>query len=295
MLTVSVLGATGRVGRSTVLTLAARGVRVRAVVHRRPPDPAVEQTASVAWADLADPQAVAAAVAGSDAVQVICPVPATAADPLREAQRTIDAIAQGLHAASPTAVVAISDYGAEIPTGTGITTIFHGLEQRLSRLPGHLTFLRSAEHMHNWMRQLPATRQTGVLASMHQPLTKTFPTVHAPDVGVIAADLLLSPPVDPGPRIVYAEGPRRYTVLDVAATLGVTVGQDITARELPRSDWEQMLTQGGATPASATLIAELYDAHNAGRIHARPGAEIRYGSTGLADAFDALLAEHTTT
>jgi NAD(P)H dehydrogenase (quinone) len=293
MPTITVFGASGRIGRATVMSLAARGAQVRAVTHRRPADPELAQAATVVSADLRDPRAIAAAAAGSDAVQVICPVPPTAADPRRDAESTIEAIAQGLEAATPGSVLVISDYGAEIPTGTGVTTIFYQLEQRLHRLSCALTFLRSAEHMHNWKRQLPATLQTGLLASMHHPLTKIFPTVHAPDVGLIAADLLLSPPTDPGaPRITYAEGPRRYTSLDVAAAIATAVGQNITAQELSRTEWERTLIRGGATPGSAALVAELYDAHNAGRIQVQAGSEVRRGATSLTDALRAALAQH---
>ena len=185
-------------------------------------------------------------------------------------------------------VVAISDYGTEIPSGTGITQIFYLLERRLQRLSCGLTFLRSAEHMHNWMRQLPATLKWGVLSSMHQPLTKIFPTVHAPDVGLISADLLLSPPTDQAaPRVVYAEGPRRYTALDVAESIALATGRDVKAKELPRDEWENTLIEAGASAGAAALIAELYEAHNSGRIEVVQGCEVRRGTTSLNDIFSA--------
>jgi uncharacterized protein YbjT (DUF2867 family) len=260
------------------------------VVHRAPADARVEGAASVVRADLLDPDAVAAAVEGCDCVQVICPVPARAADPVAQMSAVIDALVQGMRAVPAAAVVAISDYGAEIPGGTGITAVFHRLEARLGELPNPLTFVRSAEHMHNWTRQLRATLKTGTLASMHQPLTKAFPTVHAPDLGAITADLLLSPFTPAGsPRVVYAEGPRRYSALDVAAALATITASDITAREVTREQWEPMLTAAGATPGLAKLTAELYDAHNAGLIDALPGADIRYGATPLKDALASVV------
>lgn len=290
MRTVAVFGAAGRVGRATVRQLAESGVPVRAAVHAGSPGLTIEGASSVVGIDLHDPQSIAAAVEGCDAVQVIVPVPARSFDPAAEMGTIIDALGQGLSTSPDTAIVAISDYGAEIPGGTGITTVFHRLETRLAQLSNPLTFLRSAEHMHNWGRQLPQTLRTGVLASMHQPLTKMFPTVHAPDLGAIAADLLLSPPAsDRSPRIVYAEGPRRYSALDVAAALATLTGAEISARPLPRREWEPMLTAAGATARSAELVTELYDAHNAGRIDVTPGAEVRHAPTelegGLASAF----------
>ena len=168
---------------------------------------------------------------------------------------------------------------------------FHHLEQRLRELPGDVTFLRSAEHMQNWRRQVPAAVESGVLASLHQPLTKRFPTVSAPDLGAVAAELLTDDaPRSSSPRIVHLEGPQRYTALDVAATLSELSGRSIEARELPRSDWVAALRRGGVGASYAELVAELFEAHNAGRIDAEHGAgEVRHATTGLRAALSELL------
>jgi NAD(P)H dehydrogenase (quinone) len=188
-------------------------------------------------------------------------------------------------------VLAISDYGAELDAGTGVTMTFHHLEQRLRELPGDVTFLRSAEHMQNWRRQVPAAVESGVLESLHQPLTKRFPTVSAPDLGPVAAELLTDEARgSPAPRVVHLEGPRRYTALDVAATLSELAGRDVVARELPRSEWVAALQRGGVGASYAELVAELFDAHNAARIDAEQGAgEVRHGTTELREALSGLL------
>jgi uncharacterized protein YbjT (DUF2867 family) len=282
---IAVFGATGRVGRATVQQLVARGIQVRAVVHRSAGNTELHEISEVVVADLHDPRAIANAVAGSDAVQVLCPIMPTLADPIGEAAIVMAALAQGLRIAAPPAVLAISDYGAEIPSGTGITMILHRLETILNEMLCQLTILRSAEHMHNWVRQIPLTLQTGVLASMHHPITKAFPTVDAHDVGAVAAELLLDLPTDrSSPRIIYVEGPRRYTALDVANAITQISGRQVTALELPREDWESVLAAGGASAASAKLVAQTFDAHNDGHIEAVTGIEIIQGGTDLADS-----------
>jgi hypoxanthine phosphoribosyltransferase len=71
---------------------------------------------------------------------------------------------------------------------------------------------------------------------------------------------------------------------DVAEALGGALGRDIAARELPRSDWIAALARGGLSPAYARLVAELYDAHNAGLIDVEKGAgDVRRGATDFAD------------
>src|SRR5438876_4594290 len=86
------------------------------------------------------------------------------------------------------------------------------------------------------------------------------------------------------------EGPRRYTALDVAATLSELAGRDVVARELPRSEWLAALQRGGVGASYAELIADLFDAHNAGRIDAQHDAgEVRHAPTGLRAALSELL------
>ena len=291
-MTYTIFGATGKVGRATVRALLDRDHSVRAVVrdeHRG--RELLDLGCELAVADARDPATIASAVDGADAVQAICPIVPTAVDARAELLGVVDAFADALGSAPPPTVIAISDYGAELDAGTGVTMTFHHLEQRLRELPSDVTFLRSAEHMQNWRRQVPAAVGSGVLGSLHQPLTKRFPTVSAPDVGIVAAELLTDAAVpSSAPRVVHLEGPRRYTALDVAATLSDLGGREVVARELPRSEWVATLQRGGVGASYAELVAELFDAHNAGRIDAEPGAgEVRHGTTELRAALAELL------
>jgi NAD(P)H dehydrogenase (quinone) len=279
----AVFGPTGKIGGATVRALLERGEDVRAVV-RDPSRAAGLDGCQIAVADVDDPGAIARAVQGADAVQVICPIAPQANDAPAAMRRTVEALAEGLLAAPPRHVLAISDYGAEVEAGTGITMTFHHLEAALRPLPG-VTFLRSAEHMQNWGRQIPVALRTGVLGSLHQPLDKRFPTVSAPDVGAVAAGLLAEPA--DGVRVLHVEGPERYTALDVAATLAELSGREITARELPRDEWLGALS-AALSESYAQLVVELFDAHNAGRIDA--AGEVTRGTTPLREALAPLVA-----
>jgi uncharacterized protein YbjT (DUF2867 family) len=142
--------------------------------------------------------------------------------------------------------------------------------------------------MQNWARSLRPAMATGVLASLHHPLDKRFPTVSAPDVGLIAADLLAA--AEAPPRILHAEGPQRYTALDVAAALAGPLGRPVQAVALPRGQWEPALAAGGLSEGYVRLITDLYDAHNAGRIEVE-GGEIRRGTTPLAEVLASLVRQ----
>ncbi len=205
----TIIGATGRIGGAAARDLRRRGRAVRAIV--RDPGKAgalADSGCDIAVADIADTGALTTALRGTEGVLAIVPLNPSRGDAAVETRGLIDSLGRALEAARPPRTVAISDYGAQHPAGTGITVLFHDLEQRLGGLPG-IAFLRSAEHMQNWARSLRAATATGVLASLHHPLDKRFPTVSAPDVGRIAADLLAA--AEAPPRILHAEGPQRYT------------------------------------------------------------------------------------
>ncbi|ENN86730.1 hypothetical protein RHSP_30143 [Rhizobium freirei PRF 81] len=285
-----ILGATGKVGRTTVASLRDAGAPVRAVLR----DPAKAQAFSdlgceTAIADLHDHQALVAAMNGASAVQVICPVDVRVEHAYSKMATTIEALGEALSEANPPLVLAISDYGAQHSSGTGVTMIFYSLEARLRKLQSKLIFLRSAEHMENWARLAKAAAASGVLPSFYHPLTKLLPTVSAFDVGFIAAELLQEK-WGAKLRIVHAEGPRRYTPNDVAAAIGLLAGRNVIARPLPEAEWRTALMRAGLSESYAELLVELYTAHNAGKIDAESDVgQIRRGRTGLLDALRPLL------
>ncbi|WP_158817557.1 NAD(P)H-binding protein [Methylocapsa sp. S129] len=281
----AIIGATGKAGRATVGELRKRGLPVRAVVRDRSKALDLEALGcEIAIADLGDAGAIAKAIEGAQAVQAICPISPQMQDPATDMRAIVDAICDALAIARPARVLAISDYGAERGAGTGVTLAFHYLEAQLRKTARALILLRSSEHMQNWSRLFKVAADTGILPSLHHPLTKLFPMVSASDVGLVAADLLASPGFAETPRVVYVEGPCRYTALDVAKVLSGAFGRDVAARELPRPDWLPTLMRGGLSANYAGLVAELYDAHNSGLIDVEPGAtDIRRGKTDFAD------------
>ena len=285
-----ILGATGKIGRTTITALRKAGAPVRAVLH----NPSQAQAFSdlgceIAVADLHDREALAAAINGASAVQVICPVDIRAEHAHSRMQQLIDSLGEALAEARPELVLAISDYGAEHSSGTGVTLIFNLLEAQLRKLDSRLIFLRSAEHMENWARLAKAAAESGRLPSFYHPLTKLLPTVSAFDVGSIAAELFLENG-DAKLRIVHAEGPKRYTPNDIAAAIGLLAGRDVVAQPVPETQWQAVLVRAGLSEDYARLLVELYIAHNAGRIDAESGVgEIWRGKTELVDALRPLL------
>jgi NAD(P)H dehydrogenase (quinone) len=286
-----IFGASGKVGRVSAASLRNAGHAVRAVVRNESQGERLARMGcEVVLADLLDPASVARAIEGADAVQILCPVPVGDADPGGTMHRMIAIAADALRANPPPHVLALSDYGAELDHGTGITLLFHALEKQLQTAVQHLTVLRAAEHMQNWARVIPAALATGKLPSLHHPLSKRFPTVAAQDVGLLAAELLLDESRRSGSRVVSMEGPRRISALDVARALSDASRREIIAHEVPRNDWTAMLLRAGLGANHAQLIIDLYHTHNAGRIDVEEGiGERRFGTTEFTEVLASML------
>lgn len=278
-----IVGAAGNVGFSTATVLRAAGVPVHAIVRNEAKAAALGALGcAIATADLRDPESLARAFADAHAVQVIVPVPFADQDAPGEMRRWSENLATALERARPDILLAISDYGAHVPDDIGMPTIFHALEARLRKLDMQKIFLRSAEHMETLGGLVPIATASGLVPTMHARTDKAFATVSARDVGAIAAKLLLRPGADDA-RVVHAEGPRRYSANDVAATFAQLLGRDVTATSMPRAQWSEALSRR-LGPSATKLIVDVYDAHNrGGLIDIEPRGEVRRGPTELAD------------
>ncbi|KKP03818.1 hypothetical protein THAR02_04089 [Trichoderma harzianum] len=287
----AIVGAAGKVGFATSLALRDAGMPVKAILRDETKAARLTEIGcEIAIADLLDSKALAKAIGDAHTVQIILPPSPQAKDPAEEMRRGIESLASALEEARPKRVLAISDYGAHITNDIGMPTLCRTFEERLSKLDCHKVFLRSAEHMQGWGRAIPRAIESGTLPSFHDPLDMIFPTVSAPDVGVIAAEVLLRPAGDKIVEIVHAEGPRRYSANDVAAVLSQLLGRTINAEAVPRSQWKGAF-EIVMSPSLAELLIKANDAQNeGGLVDVEPDAkEVRYGTTELLDALRPLV------
>ncbi|UKZ84036.1 hypothetical protein TrVFT333_011852 [Trichoderma virens FT-333] len=207
----AIVGAAGKVGFATSSTLHDAGMLVKAILRDvSKADRLREIGCEIVIANLLDSKALVKAIGDADTVQIILPPSPEVRDPEEEMRRGIESLANALEGACPKRILAISDYGAHITHDIGMPTLCRTFEERLSKLNCHKVFLRSAEHMQGWGRAIPTAIESGTLPSFHDPLDMRFPTISAPDLGVIAADILLQPASEKAVEIVHAEGPRRY-------------------------------------------------------------------------------------
>ncbi|ARM88133.1 NAD(P)-binding domain-containing protein [Rhizobium sp. CIAT894] len=282
---IAILGAAGNVGFATSTKLREAGVPVRAILRDEGKADRLRSIGcDVAIADLHDTAALATALGGADTAQIILPPPTQAEDAVGEMKAAIESLYAALETAQPKRVLIVSDYGAHIDEWIGMPSAFRLLEDRLRQLSIPKIILRSAEHMQGWAAFFPVAAGAGVLPSLHHPIDAQFPTISAPDLGVISARLLLDEGTWGIERILHAEGPRRYSAADVAAAMGELLGRQVAAMALPRDQWQESLEKV-LSPSTTKLLIDLYDAHNkGGLVDVQPGGEVFNGTTDLVEA-----------
>ncbi|KAJ3529379.1 hypothetical protein NM208_g9790 [Fusarium decemcellulare] len=274
-----------------IIGISEAGASVRAILRDASKAAQLREIGcEIAFADIQDSEALAKAIGDADTVQIILPPSPRAKDTAAEMRAMIESLAVAIEMAHPKRVLAISDYGAHITDDIGMPTMCRTFEERLDQLNCRKLFLRSAEHMQGWGRAIPAAVESGTLLSFHDPVDMLFPTISAPDLGLIAADLLLRPFDDKDVEIVHAEGPRRYSAKDVAEALGQLLGRTFEAKAVPRSQWKESFERVMSVTLAELLIKANEAQNKGGLVDVEPDSgNVRYGSTELIDALRPLL------
>jgi NAD(P)H dehydrogenase (quinone) len=286
----AIVGATGKVGFSTASALREAGLPVRAIVRDAAQGARlVEIGCEIAVADLENATELAHAICHAANVQIILPPDPQAEDVNAQMRGAIENLVQSLEQVRPARVLAISDYGAHVDHDIGMPSVFRFFEERLRTLHGQKLIVRSAEHMQGWGRVIPVVMASGILPSFHDPLDKAFPTISAPDLGRIAANIWMQPASGKDVETFHAEGPRRYSANDVAAALSLLLGRTVEARAVPRAQWKETFERI-MNASLAELLIKANDAQNEGLVDVEPAGAVCRGRTELIDALRPLTA-----
>lgn len=278
----AIVGANGNVGYSTSSALRKAGKPVRAIVHDDAKASRLREIGcEVVIADLQNSTALAKALAGVDAVQLVIPLKPQAQDPGADMCSSGESLIEALEQANTKRALIISDLGAHVTEDIGMPSVFHEFEAEFRELGGHKIVLRSAEYMHNWGRSIPAAIESGILPSFQDPVDMLQPTIYAPDLGEISAKILMRPNGADGTEVMHAEGPRRYSANDIAAAISQLSGRQVVAKAIPRSEWSAIMSK--MPPSLADLLTKANDAKNkGGLVDIEPNVgEVFHGPTEL--------------
>ena len=273
-----VAGVGGNSGSAAARALIAAGERVRGLTR----DPARLNVPGVEpfEAALDDADALTRAFTGATGAYVLCPPDLRHPDPIGLYEAVATATARAARAAGLPRLVLLSSVGAHLPSGTGPVLGLHKAEAVLADAARQVTFLRPASFMDNWRGLVDAARG-GVLPSFIADLDAPAPPVSTRDIGGAAAALLLE---GAPPRVVELEGPRRYSVRDVADAFGRALGREVAPVAVPRAGWSDALAQAGFGPVYARLLEEMYASLDDGRMRAEGVPDQRRGAVTIDEA-----------
>lgn len=284
----AIMGVTGRVGAAAALSLLRSGVEVRAILRDAAKATAwTDRGCQVAPARTEDSAALATAFTDVEGVFVMLPGVFDPQPGFPEARATSESVRRALEAAGPPKVVCLSSIGAAAPQPNLLNQLGL-LEQALSALRIPVTILRPAWFLDNAAFDLSTARSAGRIDSFLQPLDRQYPMVAAQDVGVTAARLLRE--TWTGHRVVELTGPADITPNEIAQAFSASLGRPVSARAVPRRDWDTMFrTQGMQNP---TPRMQMLDGFNEGWIaFADGGMHARRGTTTLGQVVAALVAK----
>jgi uncharacterized protein YbjT (DUF2867 family) len=259
---IAVIGATGQQGGATARALLAVGADVRALVRDPDAGPAVavkEAGAELVRADAEDAEALRAALDGTDALFAM----ATFAGPdgTEGEVRRGRLIADAARDADVPHVVYSSVGGAERHTGIPHFESKRRVEEHMTALGLHTTFVRPTFFMENFTRFLTPATEDGVVV-LRAPLAPGVPLqmVAVDDIGLAAAAALLDPGRVPGGAIEIAGD--ELTGEQIAAAFGERAGLPSRFEPLPLDvladdpDQHAMFTWFTTPPSYLADIAE---------------------------------------
>lgn len=276
----TVMGITGKVGGAVAENLLAAGKTVRGIV--RNPEKAK------AWADRGvqlvesaydDAQGLSKAFEGAEGIFAMIPPDFAPAPGLPDQRRTIAAFREALERSKPGKAVFLSSIGSEQPSGLGLITSTHLMEEATRTLPIPVAYLRAGSFMENWLGALDHIRATGEMPFFYAPLERKYPLVATRDIGLAGAKVLQESWA--GERVIEVNGPKGGTDLyEVATAFGSALGREVKAVQLPEPAWQSVLEAMGMPADRTGLYIEMVKSFNSGWIHfGNPGTETFHGTT----------------
>ncbi len=273
----AIAGVTGRTGQIVADTLLAQSLPVRVIV-RDPKKGEVWRArgAEVAVADLKDARALTEALRGASGAYLLGPSPMETTDIDKNGRDLAASFKEAIVQSGVKHVVVLSSIGAQLPSGTGPISSLRVIEQALTGLGAHVTFLRAGYFMENLLGSLAPMQAQGVLPAMFGADHKVE-MVATSDIGAVAAELLRAGVG--APKVVELTGPTPTTLSDAAKVFSGALKKPINLAPVPPEAQVGVLMGAGLNEAWAKAYAEMNVAMETGRLV--PEGALRRGRTSL--------------
>jgi uncharacterized protein YbjT (DUF2867 family) len=250
-----ILGGTGHVGSAAAKALLARGEAVTVVARNADKAEKLRQLgAEVAVADIHDTGVLRRIFRRGRRLYALNPPAAPNTNTDAEEKKTIASILAAIEGSGLEKIVGHSTYGVRKGEAIGDLGTLYALEDGLKHQPIPASILRAAYYLTNWDMSLETAREKGVLNTFF-PEDFRLPMVAPEDLGEAAADLMTEPAGET--RLLYVEGPDRYTPADVAAALSERFERSVKVVTTPPDKWEETYRSLGFSAAAGKSYAGM--------------------------------------
>jgi uncharacterized protein YbjT (DUF2867 family) len=269
---ITVMAATGRIGKRITEQLLKANVKVRALGRS---ESKLSQLGNAGAETLAgeasDAAFLADAFRGADAVYTLLPYDPQESDYYAQQSRIGEAIIKAVRQSGVRYVAFLSSVGADQPSGTGMIESMHTQEQRLRRLDGtNVLILRPGPFFENLNGILELIKHEGMSGDSFAP-DLPLPMIATRDIADAAAEALKAPNWE-GMVVRELLGQRDISFAEVTRIIGERIGKpDLAYVQFPYADAVKALMQFGFSENIATLEVEVARAANEGRIKSREG------------------------
>ena len=252
-----ITGSLGHISQPLAQQLVQAGHAVTVISSSADRQPAIEALgATAAIGSLADPDFLAAAFTGAEAVYCMVPPNMAAPDVLAYYRQLGHSYAQAIRRAGVRRVVHLSSWGADLDEGTGFILGSHQVEGILNELPGvALTHLRPGSFYYNFYAFAGMIKHQGLIGTNYGG--EDVVVLSAPaDIAAAAAEELTAAATS-GTSVRYLASDER-TASEIARALGAAISQpDLQWLTFSDEQTQKALETRGIPAPVAALFVEL--------------------------------------
>lgn len=266
MSTITILGATGKVGSKTVNNLLGKGHTLRIIARHADKLQAFadKQDIEIHAGDSLDSDFLADTLKGSDVVMLMMPADLQSQNLGAYQDKLGNAQIEAIKKSGIKKVLFLSSVGGHTEEHVGIVAGLARQEIRLKQLPDvDVLILRPTYFMENLLSNISIIKNMGINGSSLSPEI-SYPIIATQDVARVAAEKLNN--LDwRGKTILPLLGPRDYSMNEVTKTLGIAINKpDLAYVQFPYDQAKQAMMQWGISESVAGAFVGLTEGINLG-------------------------------
>ena len=267
---ITVMGATGRIGKRITEQLLRSGESVRALGRSESKLADLKKSCAQTLAgEAADAAFLTNAFRGADAVYTLLPYAPDEPDYYTQQNKVSAAIIEAIRESGVQNVIFLSSIGAGETSGTGAILSLHRHEERLGGLDKvNVLILRPGPFFENLYGIVEVIKQEGIGGDAFAS-DVPLPMIATRDIADVAAESLSRRDWQ-GTVVRELLGERDLTFAEVTRIIGERIGlPDLEYVQFPYADTIKALQHFGFSESIATVEVEVARAANEGRIRSR--------------------------